>query len=182
MEDKKITELFLARDGSAVNLVIEKYGAYLHAIARNILGDERDAEECVNDTYMAAWNSIPPNKPVDLRTYLSKLCRRAAMKRVRDNSAEKRGGGQLALALDEIEEVIPGEADDNDAEEIRRVLNKFLSSLPGGARRVFVLRYYEMQSIDYIADKCGFTQGAVKMSLTRSREKLRKMLEKERLL
>ena len=182
MEDKKITELFLYRDGSAVNLVIEKYGAYLHAIARNILGDERDAEECVNDAYMAAWNSIPPNEPVDLRTYLSKLCRRAAMKRVRDNSAEKRGGGQFALALDEIEEVIPGEADDDDAEEIRRVLNRFLSSLPNGARRVFVLRYYEMQSIENIADECGFTQGAVKMSLTRSREKLRKMLEKERLL
>ncbi len=182
MEDKKITELFIRRDGSAVKYAAEKYGAYLHATARNILGDERDAEECVNDAYMAAWNSIPPNEPIDLRTYLSKLCRRAVMKRVRENSAEKRGGGQLALALDEIEEVIPGEADDGDAEDIRRVLNKFLSSLPNGSRRVFVMRYYEMQSIEYVAEECGLTQGAVKMSLKRSREKLRKMLEKEKLL
>ncbi|MBQ3868937.1 MAG: RNA polymerase subunit sigma-70, partial [Clostridia bacterium] len=74
MEDKKITELFIRRDGSAVKYAAEKYGAYLHATARNILGDERDAEECVNDAYMAAWNSIQPNEPVDLRTYLSKLC------------------------------------------------------------------------------------------------------------
>lgn len=183
MEDKEIVELFLARSEDALRITAEKYGACLKNTAINIVGSSRDAEECVNDTYLSAWNSIPPHKPAVLKTYLCKLCRRHALMRLRYNNAEKRGGGRAVSALEEIEELVPGQTDDDEqSEAIRNVVASFIKNLDATERSVFLQRYFHFSDIKTISKEYGFTQSKVKMMLKRCRDRLKTELEREGLM
>ncbi|MBO4423814.1 MAG: sigma-70 family RNA polymerase sigma factor [Clostridia bacterium] len=182
MEDRQIVELFLKRSEDALKMTAEKYGPYLQTVAREIVGSRQDAEECVNDTYMSAWNSIPPKQPEVLQTYLCKLCRRHALMRLRYNNAEKRGGGTVPLPLHEIEELVPGEADETEAEAIREAVRRFIAGLDGDEKNVFLQRYFYFSDIKSISIKYGFSQSKVKMTLKRCRDRLRALLESEGLL
>lgn len=182
MEDKQIVDLYWSREESAIHETALKYGNYCHSIAYNILQDQRDAEESVNDTYMDAWNTIPPNRPSVLSTYLGKITRRISIDRWRIRNAKKRGGDEVVLALDELEECV---GDNHNVElqvqgnELIAAIRGFLDSLPDTERRVFLLRYWYVESTQNIARLYGFTQSKVLSMLHRIRGKLRKHLEKE---
>ena len=182
MEDAAIVELYWQREERAISETKTKYGAYCHAIARRILNDGRDAEECVNDTYLGAWNAMPPHRPTSLNTFLGKITRNLSLKRWRARSAAKRGSGEVALSLDELEECVAqcGDiAERLEAEELARMIDVFLGSLAEDDRRMFVCRYWHIDSVGDIAQRFGFTQSKVKMSLKRTRDKLANYLEQE---
>lgn len=181
MDDRDIVELYWARDRRAPELSAEKYGGYLAAVAGRILESPEDVEECVNDAYLRAWGSIPPRRPENLRTYLAKLTRNLALNRLRDRNAEKRGGGQAEAALEELEEIVSGR-DDVEAEaerrELARALGDFIRSLPRRRAEIFLRRYWHFDTLSEIADRYGITEGAVAVSLSRTRRKLREYLTK----
>ena len=182
MEDSRIVELFRERDEAAVSEAESKYGAYCRSIAMNILQSAPDAEEAVGDAMFAAWNAIPPHCPSVLSTFLGKLTRRAALKKVREASAQKRGGGQLALALEELGECVPGSGGAEEAveaAELARAVNAFLAGLPAQERSIFLCRYWYLDSVADIASRFGCGQSKVKMTLKRTRDRLRMYLEKE---
>ena len=182
MDDKSIVDLFWQRNELAITKTEEMYGTYLAAISFRILGDQSDAEECVNDTYNAAWNSIPPHKPAVLSTYLGKLTRRISLKKLRSRSAQKRGGNEFEVSLDELAECIPaGSCLDNAIElkELTNTINTFLSSLPVDERRVFILRYWHALPILSISKQLGYSKSKVESMLHRTRVKLKRQLEKE---
>ena len=179
MEDREIVELFFSRSERAIAECDAKYGRYCRTIAKNILGSDEDAEEAVNDSYLSAWNSIPPKRPERLAAYLGMVCRSRAIDKARKNVREKRGGG-YELALDEFEDVVSGtEAPPSDAIAIRDALNSFLSSLGKRERVIFMRRYFWCSSVLQIADDLDISEGAVKMTLLRTRKKLKEHLEKE---
>lgn len=182
MEDEKIIALFFARSEQAIQETDRKYGGYCHSIAMNILTDQEDAEECVSDTYMAAWNTIPPKKPDMLGAFLGRITRYISIDRWRKRSSFKRGGGEIILALEELEDC----ASQSDSIEIAVekkqaafALNQFLDRLPETERKVLLCRYWYMDSIDQIAQTTGFTPSKVKSMLHRTRGKLKKHLEQE---
>ena len=182
MEDTAIVELYWARDQRAIAETDEKYGRYLGRIADNVLGDREDAAECVNDTYMAAWNAMPPQRPSALRLFLGKLTRRISLNRVRARLAQKRGGGEAEAVFEELAEIVPDTADtENEAEarELSRVLDRFLDGLTDRERAVFVRRYWYFEPVASVAAAAGTSVPAVKTSLHRTREKLRAYLIKE---
>ena len=182
MEDLEIVARFWNREESAIVLCEKASGSYCRSIALHILEDVSDAEECVNDTYQAAWDSIPPNKPVILSTYLGKLTRRISLKRLRSRDAQKRGSGQVAVSLEELAECIPGghSAETQlEYQELVAILNQFLSTLPPEERRVFLRRYWHAMSIREICDQFHFSKSKVESMLHRTRKKLRSCLEKE---
>ena len=182
MDDGAIISLYLARSERALEETAAKYGPYCHAVAHRILPDGRDAEEAVSDAYMAAWDSIPPQEPKRLGTYLAKLTRRAAWKRWRAKDAQKRGGGQPEAALEELAEVLPGGTDPArtvEAKELVRALDRFLESLPEVQRRVFLRRYWFFDPVNDIAARYGFTPAKVKSMLARTRARLMDFLKKE---
>lgn len=182
MEDSRIIELYFDRSEQALRETESKYGAYCGAIASNILSVREDAEECVNDTWLKAWNAIPPARPRRLRLFLGRITRNLALNRYEREHAEKRGGGQTEIVLEEMEECI---ADSGRGEwsceraVLTDVLNRFLVMLPQQQRRVFVRRYWYMDSIKEIADAYGMGESRVKMILLRERKELAKMLMKE---
>lgn len=185
MDDKEILSLYLHRNEIAITETARKYDRYCRTIARNILGSEEDAAEAVNDTWLAAWNAIPPHEPEVLSTFLGKLTRRVALNKWRAFQTEKRGGGQTALALDELAEVIPdnGSVDDNlMAEELSRSMERFLTTLPDTERRIFLCRYWYLDSIDQICLTHRFTPSKVNSMLHRTRSKLKSYLKKEGLI
>lgn len=144
MSDAEIVALFWKRDEAAISQSRRKYDPYCRRIARSILSDRRDAEECLSDAYLAAWNSIPPHRPAQLATYLGKLTRRISLKKRRDSQALKRGGGELPLALDELAECVPGGRDIEDMLEeavLVELMNSFLGELDAQARGVFLRKY-----------------------------------------
>lgn len=178
MEDHQIVELFWNRSEDAVAAAAEKYGQYCHKIAFNILANSEDSEECVNDTYLRAWNAIPPHRPENLATFLGKITRNLAYDRYDHMTAEKRGGGEMAFVLDELRICLPQwEMEENLA--LTDVLNRFLASLPQTTRQIFMLRYWQVLSVAEIAQKLHISQSKVKMTLLRTRNKLRSFLEKE---
>lgn len=182
MDDKQIIALFMARSENAIEESAKKYGNYCRAIAIRILGNETDAEECLNDTYHAAWNAIPPHEPNNLAAFLGKLTRNISLKRYGKNTAEKRGGGENTLILDELADCITYENDTEKAlQEIltKEAINKFLCALPTKKRRIFLRRYWYMSGISEIAEDFHMTESAVKTSLFRMREEFRKHLIKE---
>ena len=183
MDDKQIVDLYFARKEQAIRETAKKYGKYCFAIARNILQNSSDAEETVNDTYMGAWNSIPPHRPAMLSTYLGKITRRLAMKRWRYRDAVRRGSGETSLTLEELADCIPAPGGDPqrslETAELARLLDRFLDGLPETERRVFVCRYWYMLSVAEIARRFSFSVSKVKSMLMRTRLKLREMLEKE---
>lgn len=182
MEDARIVELYWKRDADAIPATSEKYGGYCAAIARNILGNEEDAEECVNDTWLGAWNSMPPHRPSVLQAFLGKITRNLSFNRNRHDRAEKRGGGELPLVLDELSECVSGTDSvegELDRKELRRAIDAFLDSLAPEKRTVFVCRYWYADSVRDIAVRTGMTESHVSMTLTRLRRRLREHLTKE---
>ena len=185
MEDSNIISLYLARSEQAIQETDNKYGRYCFQIAWNILDNRQDGEECVSDTYLTAWKSIPPTRPNSLSAFLGKITRHIALDRWRRRSAEKRGGGEVQLALEELEDCIPGKDTPEDAfrqKEFRDGMNRFLGSLPERERAFFVSRYWYLRSVGEIAEKTGISPGSVKTQLCRTRKKLRFFLEQEDLL
>ena len=182
MDDSRIIMLFWQRSEDAIAAVQQKYGRYCYSIAYQILSNNEDAEECVNDTYIGAWNAIPPHRPEKLSVFLGKITRNLSLKKWRVRNAAKRGGGETVLALHELEECISSgnniEAYLN-AEELAEIINAFLGGLAVTERRVFLCRYWYFDSISDISVRFGFTQSKVKMMLKRTREKLLKYLEQE---
>lgn len=182
MNDRDILRLYFARDEAAITASSEKYGNYCRYIARNIVENAEDAEECVNDAWLAAWNTIPPKRPDNLATYLGRITRNAALCRVRAATAEKRGGGQYTVALDELEECISaprGVEEAVDARALTAAIESFLRALPPSKRAVFVQRYWYLSSAADIAADRGMTVSAVNTLLCRLRAQLKTYLEKE---
>lgn len=182
MNDSQIVALFFDRDQQAIEETDAKYGKYCYSITHNILRNREDAEEAVSDSYLALWDAIPPHKPAVLRTFLGKIARRTALKRWERNRTQKRGGGEVALALEELSEYLSdGTTPETAIEmaELTQILNSFLRKLPKEERQVFVCRYWYLDSIADIAKRFGFTQSKVKSMLARTRMKLRNTLSKE---
>lgn len=182
MDDKGIVALYLARDQRAIDETALRYSNYCFTVANNVLENRQDAEECVNDTYIGAWNSIPPNKPQNLRAYLGKIARNIALKRWRARNAAKRGGN-VSTALEELAYCLPdGEGDPAQSlelTELAALIDRFVATLKTEERQIFVGRYWYFYSVKQIAAMLGLGKSAVKVSLMRSRSKLKSALEKE---
>ena len=182
MNDKSIVDLYFSRDEEAITQTDNKYGRYCYSIAYNILMSREDAEESVSDTYMTAWRAIPPRRPSVLSTFLGKITRHISIDRWRERVATKRGGGEVTLALEELEDCVAGRQNvemEYERKELIRAYVKFLDALPVAERRVFLLRYWYVDSVEAIAEKFGFSQSKVKTMLYRTRAKLRKQLAEE---
>ena len=180
ISDTELIKLYLARNDMAVRLTMKKYGRRLLHFALGFLGDKRDAEECVNDAYMKAWGSIPPNEPADLYAYLARICRFTAYDMIEKRNTVKRGA-QVVELTHEMEECIPdtsGETDMPDA-ELTSLLDDFLGTLKRDERSIFIRRYWFGESVSDIAKRFGFSESKVKTSLHRTREKLKKYLSKK---
>ena len=179
MNDNGIIDLYMNRDESAITKTAEKYGSYCKKIAQNILGDDRDAEECVNTAYLKVWERIPPENPNVFYAFLAKITRNTAIDVYRKNNREKRG---TALIFEELKECLSDkESPERTAEnrEVIKAINKFLGSLPKRSRRLFVSRYCCCESISELALRFGMSENNVTVSLYRIRGKLREYLEKE---
>lgn len=182
MEDSRIVELYWARNEAAITATDVKYGRFCYGVAYGILRDGPDAEESVNDTYLAAWNAMPPHRPDVLRTFLGKIARRVSVSRWRRAGAEKRGGGQAALALEELSWCVADGSKIDDRlglDELASAIDAFLRSQPEAQRRVFVCRYWYCDSIEDIAARFCYSKGKVKSMLFRMREKLAAQLVEE---
>ena len=182
MEDKQIVSLYWARDPQAIDRSQEKYGPYCLSIARNILRQEQDAEESVNDTWLGAWNAMPPTHPQCLKAFFGALTRRISVDRLRRRLAGKRGGGEALIALEELAECIPSDWSMEKSVENReliRAFNAFLSSLPPRERNLFVARYWYGLPVDELAAKFGLNKNTALSKLRRTRLRLLEYLEKE---
>lgn len=182
MDDDRIVELYWERSESAISETAKKYGDYCHYIAYNILYNREDAEESVNDTWLDAWNNMPPHKPSILSTFLGKITRRISIDKWRRKHAGKRGGGEMALVLDELEDCVSAPTDVEtviEQQEMTRVIKEYLDSLPTTERRVFLRRYWYMDSIAGIARDFDFSESKTASMLHRTRQKLRDKLESE---
>lgn len=185
MEDCLIVGLYWSRDEMAIRESDAKYGRMLQGMSYSITGSREDAEECVSDTYIAAWNNMPTDRPELLGAYLSKLTRRISIDRYRHEHRVKRGGGNTEQLIDELCECIPGgesPAEEAENDRLREVLDRFLGELTEDRRHTFVLRYFCSSSLDKIAEQTGFSVGKIKTLLHRTRLALRDVLEKEGLL
>lgn len=181
MEDARIVEMYFDRNETAIEETQKKYGRYCHYIAYNILHSDPDAEECVNDTYLRAWEAMPPHKPGRLSVFLGKITRNLALNRYAYDHAKKRSDG-IDVALDEIAEVLADPESETDEEEslrLRDALNSFMETLPEDTRVIFVRRYWYMCRVAQIAADLGTSENRVKVTLHRTREKLKAYLEKE---
>ena len=182
MDDARIVELYWSRSEQAISETEAKYGNYCRTISRNILADSADAEECVNDTYLKAWNSMPSNRPARLAPYLGRLTRWLSLNRLRDQDCLKRGKGELPLVLDELAETLDSGFDTERELEIRelnREIRRLLSGLEKEERDIFLSRYWYVASIAEIAERSGFTESKVKSMLHRTRKKLLRQLKEE---
>ena len=180
MEDNKIIELYYKRDEQAIDETKSKYDAYLRTVSGNILRDTEDVVECVNDTYLGAWNAIPPSRPIVFRAFLAKITRNLSLKKFRSLSAEKRGGGEASLSFDELSEcIVDGKSIDEaiEAKELAGMIDVFLSGRNADDRKIFVCRYWHFDSVLDIAERFGFSESKVKMSLKRTRDELKAYLE-----
>ena len=182
MTDRQIIDLYWQRDTAAIQETSEKYGAYCFAIANNILDSKEDSEECVNDTWLKTWNAIPPQRPAILQMFLAKITRNLSLDRFLARTAQKRGGGEMPLVLDELSECIPSSSDvagEYERKELGRFIRKYINSLPERDRNIFLRRYFYANSISDIADRYGLSENNVTVILSRTRKKLRLRLQKE---
>lgn len=180
MEDHEIVALYFARSERAITETARKFGAYCRKIAWNILASRRDAEECENDTWLAAWNTMPPQRPARLAPYLGRITRNLALDRYDRLHARKRGG--VDLVLEELSDALPAAgavSDRMDAAETARRISEFLRAQPEEARRIFLRRYWYCDKTGDIARRYGLTESKVRVSLHRTRQKLRTFLEQE---
>ncbi|MBR1456003.1 MAG: RNA polymerase sigma factor [Oscillospiraceae bacterium] len=182
MEDSAIVDLYWQRSERAISETAKKYGAYCHRVAFNVLGSEQDAEECVNDTWLGAWNAMPDERPRILSAFLGCLTRNAAIGRYREKHRQKRGGGETALALDELSECLANEKDleeELQRRELERLIRDFTAGLKETEKLVFTARYYYLCPVAEIAARLGMNESKVKSMLYRVRGRLRTRLEKE---
>jgi len=182
MEDTEIIEMYFSRDQKAVEETEKKYGGYCFAIADRILENREDSEECVNDTLLSAWNSIPPQRPKFLRMFLAKLTRNKALNRIKADTAKKRGNGEIPLIYEELSECV-GDGRDIESEllakELGKVVKTFVSGLPERDGDIFARRYFFMESVKDIAEGYGMTPANVSVNLNRTRAKLKTFLDNE---
>lgn len=182
MDDKQIIDLYWARSENAISKTAEKYDKYCYYIAFHILYNKEDSEECVNDTYLKAWDVMPPQRPDRLSAFLGKITHNLSLDRYRQYTAKKRGYGQTALVLDELEECVPtADNVENVVDDLAlgEILNRFLGSLSTETRKVFMQRYWYLCFIKEIAADFRLSESKVKMTLLRSRNELKTLLEKE---
>ena len=182
MEDSQIIELYWQRNTDAITKTNSKYGAYCFTIANNILHSKEDSEECVNDTWLRAWNAIPPQKPGKLQIFLAKITRNLSFNRYNARMAEKRGGGEILFVLDELAECLAGESDVENAyqlKELNQCIRLFVRRLPARDGNVFVRRYFFTDPVAAIAKRYGLTENNVMVILSRTRKKLKAHLIKE---
>lgn len=181
MDDRKIIELFFARDEKALSESQKKYGRYCESISRNILSSDEDSEEVLNDTLLSAWNSIPPEEPKSLKSYLGTLARNLSLDRYRKMKAEKRGGCEVSLCLEEAEEFLADTksiSEEYEKREFIKFLNDYLHSLPERECDIFVRRYFYCDSTANIAHRFGINEPHVLVILSRTRKSLKKALQK----
>ena len=182
MEDTKIIDLYFARDEQAVTETDKKYGSYCFSLANAILPNRQDAEEAVSDTYWKTWNAIPPKRPAVLKLFLAKITRNTAFTRWRQLSAQKRGGGELELALEELNECIASGATVEDAingRELAVTIRSFLDTLPHREQDIFLRRYFFVEESGAIARRYGMKQATVLRTLSRTRSRLKEFLKQE---
>lgn len=182
MEDSQIIDLYWDRDEKAIKASKNKYGVYCLSVAHNILGDYEDSEECLNDTWLRAWNAIPPARPNNLKAYLAKLIRNLAIDKVKANKAKKRGGDNYIEALDELAEVVAGPGNPEDqviTNELGGLINKWLRGLKQREANVFIRRYFYTESIATVAENYGLSQANTRVILTRLRVSLKEYLQEE---
>ena len=181
MDGQDVVKLFLERREDAIAAAKERYEAYCLSVAGNILSDRGDAEECFNDALLAAWNSIPPQEPENLKTYLGKLTRERAIDRWRERRAQKRIAPEECVPLEELEDVFgKSEVEDAvEAAELSRSISLFLRSVRTADRDVFIRRYWYCDSIQSICDRYGFGRSKVLMTLKRTRDRLAVYLKKK---
>ena len=182
MEDRAIVDLYWQRSDRAISETEAKYGRYCRTVAFNLLNSIEDSEECVNDTWLRAWNLMPDKRPALLSAFLGGITRNLAISMYRRRTSKKRGGGETALALEELSGCIPSDADpqrEYESREFARALGRFVSGLPETERRVFIARYWYLTSVADISARARFSQSKTKSILFRTRGKLRKYLREE---
>ena len=180
MEDKDIIALYWARSEEAIRRTAEKYGAYCGHIIRRVLGDGRDAEECLSDTWLGAWNAMPPQRPARLPPFLGRIARNTALDRCDYNAAQCRNSGFEAV-LEELADCVGGTPleEDFDLRRLGEAISGFLDGVSPAARLVFLRRYWYCDGVAEIAAGTGFSQSKVKSLLHRTRKGLREHLRKE---
>lgn len=179
MEDAAIVELYFSRSERAIQETIDKYGTYCMTVSRNILRNEEDAEECVSDTWVKAWNAIPPEKPRVLKCYLAKITRNLSINRYHMKHAVRRGSGETEIVLDELQEVVAGGQNVEDmvtARELGTLIDAFVRALPEKEGNVFIRRYFFTEAVDTIAKRYGLSANNVSVMLNRTRKKLKNHL------
>lgn len=182
MKDSEIVNLYWERNENAIQQTEQKYGAYLSKVAYNILVDFEDSKECVNDTYLAAWNSIPPNRPNNLSTYLGKITRQISIDVFRKKNSVKRYASQYAISMEELgDSFADGTTPEQelDAKLLDAAINRFVCALPDDVQRAFVGRYFFFDSLKDIASYCGMKESKLKSLLYRTRQQLKSYLVKE---
>lgn len=182
MNDQQIVDLYWRRDETAITATQAKYGPYCRRIAANILPDIQDAEECVNDTWLGAWNAMPPHRPLHLPAFLGRITRNLAVDTLRSHTAKKRSGGAYQVALEELADCVPalpGAEQAAEDRELEEIVGRFLRTLSERDCNVFLRRYWYVDSLEEIARRYGLREGTVKTCLFRTRYKLRAYLEKE---
>jgi RNA polymerase sigma-70 factor (ECF subfamily) len=179
---KDLVDLYRARDEEAIRKTAELYGHYCYTVAYNVLGNAEDAEECVNDAYLAVWNAIPPASPASFKHFLTHILRNLALNRYKEQRRDKRGGGQVPLALEELSEIV-SDAEDIPADYARRELLESISTCLKGCsardRGIFLDRYIRLESTAALASRYGVKEAQVLLILSRTRKKLKAHLEKE---
>ena len=184
MDDASIIELYWQRAERAIAETDAVYGRFCYRIAHNILFDPHDAEESVNDTWLAAWNAMPPHRPSCLKMFLAKLTRRISVSRLRHSTAAKRGGGEVELALDELAECVsaPGGVEQElEARELEKAISRFVRSLPETERTLFIGRYWLVYPVNELARRLDMKPGTARSALSRTRKSLKEYLCKEEL-
>ena len=180
--EREIIALYQSRDENAVRMTAETMGKYCYSIAFNVLNSREDAEECVNDTYLAVWNSIPPAEPVSLKSFVSSITRNFALNRYKEQHRDKRGGGQVPLALEELSEVVSDTEDvtaNYERKELLEHISAFLRKCSPRDRGLFLDRYIRLEPTPVLAKQYGVKEAQVLLILSRTRKKLKAHLEKE---
>ena len=185
VKDQAIIRLFEQRSEQAISESSRQYGALCRSVARNILGSDEDAEECLNDALLRVWQAIPPAKPENYCAYLLKLVRNAALDRCKARQRGKRGGGQLTQALDELTEIFPSAENiehELEQRELMQAVTKYLQALPEKQRNLFICRYWQAEPVASLAKRFAMNENTVKVTLARLRKRLQAYLRKEGLL
>ena len=182
MNDEQIIELYWQRNEKAIQATKTKYGSYCHTIAYNILGHSEDTDECVNDTWLQAWNAMPPKRPARLRMFLAKITRNLSFNKFKAKRAKKRGGGEIEIVLDELEECLADKSNVESAyqaKELGQSINQFVRTLSERDGNIFVRRYFFTESVADISGRFRMTPNNVMVVLSRARQKLKTHLERE---